>query len=870
MSKTPARSPRVHPLHSLFVTCTLMAAFCVLAVVGTIELRNAQQLVNKTQDRLSTRAQEVTGLLGMQMGGSVSFNNLFALEKIVSGVVEQAGREAIGAVVVNKAGEVIYVTDDAVLTGGEVVALVQQAAAENTIMSGAGGLTAAVPIYFGAENAVVGAVATVWTDQYIKAALAAKQRTTLMIAFGVFSAALGAIAFFLWIRMSHPLVKLERAMGAVAAEDYDVSIPYTDRKDEVGQMACRLDAFRSTLALAKEAAVDTAFKSAAFVGSSAPLIMVDSDFKIIFANPAGEALVHSLSAELSVQWPGLDPDRLTGADMKDFAALEPTIKKVRARTETPSEGHTSTAVNIRLGERTIRVKMNPAFDETGEMFGCIFEWSDRTESQRNAAVIGAINAGQINVEFGIDGAVHDGNDYFLRMIDGTFEDTGHCSLSRMFAGNLDNDPDGHRFAEQVFAGEITRGRFSAYSVHADRSFILEGTFAVIRDEQGAPERAILLANDVTEQDTAMRTVEAQRKKDASEQSDVVELLGSALNALADGDLNADIQQEVPPAYEKLRTDFNAAVASLRNAIHAVISNADSIRNETTEITSAADDLSRRTEKQAATLEETAAALDELTVSVRSAAEGADDASKMSAEAQKNAEQGGDVARQAVTAMDAIKNSSQEISKINSVIDDIAFQTNLLALNAGVEAARAGEAGRGFAVVATEVRALALRSSEAASEINTLISSSGDQVSRGVDLVDRTGDALASIVTSIAEISNRVSNIASSAREQSSGLAEINTAVNELDHVTQQNAAMFEETTAASHALTAEANALANAVSQFKLDSATVSKPQAAPVAQTGAAPATADPAPAAAPPAISGNTALAASTAVDPEGWEDF
>ncbi|WP_227270841.1 methyl-accepting chemotaxis protein [Roseobacter weihaiensis] len=310
---------------------------------------------------------------------------------------------------------------------------------------------------------------------------------------------------------------------------------------------------------------------------------------------------------------------------------------------------------------------------------------------------------------------------------------------------------------------------------------------------------------------------AEREARVAKQNKVVEALGTGLQRLAAGDLSENIDEKFPEDYEKLRHNFNAATNSLRDAISAVMQNAESIQNEAGEITSASDDLSRRTEKQAATLEETAAALDELTSSVKSASEGVEEASEMSSNAKSNAQRGGEVAEKAVEAMDGIKTSSEQISKITQVIDDIAFQTNLLSLNAGVEAARAGEAGRGFAVVATEVRALAQRSSEAAQEIRTLISESSTQVEKGYGLVGETGKALAAILGSVTEISDRMSQIAASAREQSVGINEINTAVNALDHNTQQNAAMFEETTAASHALTQEAGALVKAVSKFSLD-----------------------------------------------------
>lgn len=870
MSNTVAKTKEVKFLNSLFFNCTLIVAICVMAVVAVIEVRNQIQVTKKAERAISQRGLEVTKLLGLQMGGSIKFANSEALQEITSKVVETAGADVIGTVIFDQSMSEIYLSEGTEMAGemSDVVTLAKEALATGEVQRSTDRMTVAYPVGFGAANETVGVVASVWTTDNIFQAMVAERRVTVLIAIGVFAAALVFIATFLRLRMSRPLSVLEEAMQKVALEHYDVDVPFIKRRDEIGQMAQRLDAFRETLSEANEAQVETVFKGAAFEGSSAPLMVVNDAFEVLFANSACTNLFKSFAEDLKELWPSADPSSIIGADLSDFAQMKGPIERVANPARRASDDRLGQQTAIRIGDRVISVNANPSYDGAGEFFGCVIEWMDMTKAQHDSALIDAINAAQLSIEFDRTGRVLDANQNFLSMIDGTKADTTACNFFKMFANNIEGDVDGTKFFAGVDSREVSQGRFSAFSVHADRLFIIEGSFAVVADEGGATDRMIFIGRDVTEEDRVMKEAEEERTRSTQEQSDVVALLGASLNNLAEGDLMTGINVDVPATYEKLRSDFNATVTSLHQALSLVAQNSDSIRNETAEITSAADDLSRRTEKQAATLEETAAALDELTVSVRSAAQGADDASKMSADAQRNAQQGGDIAREAVVAMDGIKTSSQEISKITNVIDDIAFQTNLLALNAGVEAARAGEAGRGFAVVATEVRALAQRSSDAAREINELITSSSDQVSQGVDLVDRTGEALASIVKSVADISERVSSIATSAREQASGLAEINTSVNELDHVTQQNAAMFEETTAASHALTSEADALASAVARFQIDRAEENSEK--PIPKPSVSSSTTAVHEPSSVSATQGSAALDIYAQVDTDGWEEF
>lgn len=351
------------------------------------------------------------------------------------------------------------------------------------------------------------------------------------------------------------------------------------------------------------------------------------------------------------------------------------------------------------------------------------------------------------------------------------------------------------------------------------------------DETGAVARALegfrhrLAETDALEseaaraRDTAERersNTETERNNAAELQKRIVARLGTGLSRLSAGDMSHRITEEFPGEYAQLREDFNSAMQSLENTIQTINVSVSNITSGTGEMSTAANDLSARTEKQAASLEETAAALDQLTSQVNASAENAKLAAQTVENANQSTHQSGTVVEKAIQAMNGIENSSREVSRIIGVIDEIAFQTNLLALNAGVEAARAGEAGRGFAVVAQEVRELAQRSAAAAKEIATLITTSAGQVDQGVDYVAQTGEALKGISSQVVQINNLIREISQSASEQAVGIREINAAINRMDQVTQQNAAMVEETTAASMALNNEAQNLGGIVANFQV------------------------------------------------------
>jgi len=375
------------------------------------------------------------------------------------------------------------------------------------------------------------------------------------------------------------------------------------------------------------------------------------------------------------------------------------------------------------------------------------------------------------------------------------------------------------------------------------------------DELGAMAQAVFVFRDAA-------LAKAQSEAD---QAHVVEAIGQGLEALAAGNMTYTISEPFAGNYDRLRQAFNRSVEGLEDSLSQVAATAQSVYSGSSEIREASEDLARRTEQQAASIEETAAATQEVTEMVSGTARGTAELQEAISAVESDASEGSGVVRSAVSAMSEIERSSHQIGEIINVIDSIAFQTNLLALNAGVEAARAGESGKGFAVVADEVRGLAQRSAGAAKDIKSLITTSTNQVAQGVALVAETGTMLDRILAKINDVTALISKIAVATEAQSTHLREVNASVVQMDDMTQQNAAMVEQTSACTRNLAGEADQLAELVQRFRLKTNEVATANTAMAAAPRKAPG-ARPAPAPSRKPVVGNLAVKP----DEDDWSAF
>ncbi|WP_320188746.1 PAS domain-containing methyl-accepting chemotaxis protein (plasmid) [Agrobacterium rosae] len=449
----------------------------------------------------------------------------------------------------------------------------------------------------------------------------------------------------------------------------------------------------------------------------------------------------------------------------------------------------------------LQASYNPVFDRKDRVVKVIKIATDITAAKMKAAddggKIAAILRAQAMIEFSPDGNILSANENFLAVIGYSLNEVAGRHHSIFVDPSEAVKPEYKEFWHRLRSGEFVAQEFRRIG-KGGKEVWLQASYNPIFDPDGKVIKVVKFATDITGRIHAVNAI------------------GDGLSRVAAGDLICEIDRPFIPSLDKLRIDFNGSVATLRSALQSVEQNAASIDAAAGEISNAANDLARRTEQQAASIEETAAALEEITTTVQTSTVRAEDAAALVARSKGRAEQSETVVRQAVATMDEIERSSHEVSNITDLMDEIAFQTNLLALNAGVEAARAGEAGKGFAVVAQEVRELAQRSANAAKEIKALITRSEKQVKSGVALVGETGAALQAIVVDVQEINAHVSAIVQAAREQTVGLSEINLAVGVMDQGVQQNAAMVEESSAASAGLASEAYRLKQLLAQFQL------------------------------------------------------
>lgn len=420
----------------------------------------------------------------------------------------------------------------------------------------------------------------------------------------------------------------------------------------------------------------------------------------------------------------------------------------------------------------------------------------RERAVEDAGKLDAISRSQAVIEFTPAGDILTANSNFCQTLGYDLHEIVGKHHSIFCRKEYIATPEYKSFWTRLAGGEFVAQEFVRVS-KSGKEIWIQAAYNPILDASGQVSKVVKFATDVTER---MSSIQA---------------INTAMKALSQGDLTISILTPFVPSMEELRENFNATVAQLRQTLRQIGESAGAIANGSREISQNAGSFSKRTEQQAASLEQTAAALEEITITVQDTSERAQVAGNLVARTKERAEASGNVVHSAIAAMDDIQKSSNEITSIIGVIDEIAFQTNLLALNAGVEAARAGEAGKGFAVVAQEVRELAQRSERAAKEIKTLIGTSSKFVRNGVDLVGQTGRSLELIVQEVTDINSNVVAIAEAAREQSLGLKEINVAVNSMDQGTQLNAAMAQESTVASTDLASQAGSLKQSLAAFK-------------------------------------------------------
>ncbi len=659
----------------------------------------------------------------------------------------------------------------------------------------------------------------------------------------------GAIGYAVVRSITTPLKDLSAAIEKLSDGSSRVEVPGLERKDEFGDVA------RSVHALYQRGTAYERIK-VALDNCTTNVMVADENYDIAYLNQSLGQMLGEAEEELRKELPQFNSRKLMGANI-DVFHKNPAHQ--RGLLDNLREPYKTT---LRIGTLIFDLIATPVFDEHNQRIGTVVEWADRTKEDARDREMKTAFEDNMRIKVALDNCstnvmVADNNFDIVYMNDSVTQmmhdaeadlrkELTQFDSRKLVGSNIDifhKNP-----AHQRAMLERLSSTYQTSIQVAGRIFELIAN--PVMDSNGSRLGSVVEWKDVTQERAVedeintmvsaavngnfaeriplegkkgfMRNLAEAMNRLCETTGEALDDVNANLGAIAEGDLNTRITRTYSGSFDDLKNKLNETAERLGEIVTEVVVSANEVRNAASEITTGTNDLSQRTEQQASNLEETAASMEEIASTIKQNADNAQQANQLAISARTVASSGGEVVSKAVTAMSEIEASSQKISDITGVIDEIAFQTNLLALNAAVEAARAGDAGKGFAVVASEVRSLAQRSSEAAKDIKSLIVESGAQVKDGVTLVNDAGKSLTEIVDSVKRVTDIVSEIAAASTEQATGVEEINKAISQMDEMTQQNSALVEENAAACRMLQDQAGNMHERMSFFTVNSAAVS------------------------------------------------